>query len=166
MKFSPSSRWGNPLMIRPLWDLPPATPRFSGVESLKNTMNSPLHLFGRSPTETEVALSLSILIWLVLWTPLKNMSSSVGMISNPTKMGTCKKNGNQTTNQMENHGDILGFPARHRGTPKLAAWFLCPGKSINLNGWWRGGYPYDETEPPILEIYWRLYNLYQRRNYM
>ena len=32
-------------------------------------------------------------------TSLKNMSSSIGMISNPILMGTYKIDGNQTTNQ-------------------------------------------------------------------
>ena len=42
-------------------------------------------------------LSLSILSWLVVWTFLKNMSSSIGMMTFPIYME--KKIGNQTTNQ-------------------------------------------------------------------
>ena len=37
--------------------------------------------------------------WWFLATPLKNMSSSIGMMRFPILMGTCQIHGNQTTNQ-------------------------------------------------------------------
>ena len=38
-------------------------------------------------------------IWLVVWTPLKNLSSSIWMITFPIFLGKFKIDGNQTTNQ-------------------------------------------------------------------
>ena len=46
-------------------------------------------------------------------TPLKNMSSSIGMISNPIWMGKFKIDGNQTTNQISPKHDSL-FGRSHR----------------------------------------------------
>ena len=73
---------------------------------------SSMAVMGRCPIHGARPQASSILMagWWARATPLKNMSSSIGMISNPT-YGKIK-NGNQTTNQMgfPHHPAIKGYP--------------------------------------------------------
>ena len=50
-------------------------------------------------TSSELAMDQNISGWWARATPLKNMSSSIGMMRFPILMGTCQIHGNQTTNQ-------------------------------------------------------------------
>ena len=101
MNHHPASYWGNPLIVKILgWWVVLRQPseiylRLRHLGSWK----IPFRIFKKKNTKRICHFHHQPGLVGGWATPLKNMSSSIGMISNPILMGKNKIHGNQTTNQ-------------------------------------------------------------------
>ena len=108
-------------VLKKTWKSPTESRR-SRLRFLKSVGNKPdshyftIWLLSHYITIIKIIKHISILFWLVVWTPLKNMSSSVGIMTFPTEWKVIKFMF-QTTNQ------ILVSQARYWLTMNIKSWY-------------------------------------------